>query len=348
MRKTAGGLLLLLAACSGAEEEESQEDAQEQNQPQNEDVETNPEQETFDYTAPLTGLGTNTDPEMRPVAVMVENSPQSRPQSGLARADIVLEALVEGSVTRQLAWFQSEAPESIGPVRSARDYFIYPAADSDSIFVSAGGSPQAFELIQSGEVDHVSGLRYDGEYFTRQDSREAPHNLYTTLSDSTEAAQAEGVNIEGWNDPELAFTDETELDGEEAGAVEIDYGAPSSLVSYAFDEGEGGYVRSVGGEELVDPEEEISITPRNLLVIEAAHDVIDEEGRREIDLQSGGSALLIQDGMAVEAEWEYENGMFLTRNEDGESLPLLPGRTWIHAIPDEIGGTVSISSEPEE
>ncbi|MDK2599385.1 DUF3048 domain-containing protein [Bacillus stercoris] len=72
--------------------------------------------------APLTGLEIEQKvTERRPVAVVVNNHPKARPQSGLSKADIVIEALAEGQITRFLAIFQSQMPETVGPVRSARN-----------------------------------------------------------------------------------------------------------------------------------------------------------------------------------------------------------------------------------
>ena len=66
----------------------------------------------------------------RPLAVMIENHADSRPQSGLSRADVVYEAVAEGGISRFLAVFYcgaaagSAKPYDVGPVRSARTYFL--------------------------------------------------------------------------------------------------------------------------------------------------------------------------------------------------------------------------------
>ncbi|CAM5214030.1 hypothetical protein UACE39S_04412 [Ureibacillus acetophenoni] len=70
---------------------------------------------------------------MRPIIATINNHPAARPQSGLGSADVVYEMLAEGDVTRFLALYQSELPEKIGPVRSARDYFIEIALGLDAL-----------------------------------------------------------------------------------------------------------------------------------------------------------------------------------------------------------------------
>ncbi len=94
--------------------------------------------------APLTGLKTEQKlAKRRPIAVAVNNHPKARPQSGLSKADVVIEALAEGRITRFLAIFQSEMPETVGPVRSAREYFVTLSGGFNSIFVHHGWSPGA-------------------------------------------------------------------------------------------------------------------------------------------------------------------------------------------------------------
>ena len=96
---------------------------------------------------------------------MVNNHPLARPQSGLNKADIVYEIFAEGNVTRFLAIFQSEQPEKIGPVRSARDYYIELAKGYDSLYIAHGNSPEAKKMLDNGYIDNLNGLYYDGTLF---------------------------------------------------------------------------------------------------------------------------------------------------------------------------------------
>lgn len=121
------------------------------------------EEEEVEEIFPLTGTPGETATDKRPFAVVINNDVKARPQSGLHKADIVYEVLAEGDITRLLAIFQSQVPpDSIGPVRSARSYFIDLAKGYDPIFVFHGWSPVAREKIEAGEVDGINGLSYDG------------------------------------------------------------------------------------------------------------------------------------------------------------------------------------------
>jgi tetratricopeptide (TPR) repeat protein len=93
----------------------------------------------------------------RPIAVMVENSRHARPQSGLLQADVVFEAPVEGGITRFLAVFQDPQREvqELGPVRSARHYFVHQVPAMDAIYAHCGGSTLGYAAIKKDKVDHI-------------------------------------------------------------------------------------------------------------------------------------------------------------------------------------------------
>ncbi|HCG4535958.1 TPA: DUF3048 domain-containing protein, partial [Salmonella enterica subsp. enterica serovar Typhi str. AG3] len=136
------------------------------------------EESTFPYFAPFTGMGVANEITQRPILATINNYPDARPQSGLESADVIYEMLAEGDVTRLLALYQSEIPESIGPIRSARDYFIELAAGLDAFYIAHGYSPEAQQQLVNGFVDNVNGMQYDGILFKRSSDRVAPHNSY--------------------------------------------------------------------------------------------------------------------------------------------------------------------------
>ena len=127
---------------------------------------------------------------------MVNNHPKARPQSGLSKADIVYEVLAEGDITRFLAIFQSRMPKEIGPVRSARDYYIDLAKGYDSLYVAHGYSPEAKEMLTNGFIDNLNGMQYDGTLFKRASFRKAPHNSYISYEHIKEGAEKNGFDME--------------------------------------------------------------------------------------------------------------------------------------------------------
>ena len=155
-------------------------------------------------------LGVQTEVEGRAVAVMINNHPAARPQSGLNKADIVYELLAEGDVTRFLAIFQSEQPENVGPVRSARNYYIELAKGFDSLYIAHGNSPDAKEMLDNGYIDDLNGIYYDGTLFKRASFRKAPHNSYITYDNILKGANQNGYEMEQ-APPSLTFLTEDEV-----------------------------------------------------------------------------------------------------------------------------------------
>lgn len=316
---------IVIAGCKSAPEPIEEPTEKEEIDEKEESV------EVFD-TFPLTGTKMTDEVANRAFGVMIENSVSARPQSGLYQADLVYEVLAEGSITRFLAFFHSEQPETIGPVRSARDYNIILNNGYDALYVSAGGSPAAFEMIDNGLVDHISGLTYDGRYFTRSSARKAPHNLYTSYENIVKAAEHANITLQK-DVPGLPFySADHHLEGEVATKVIINYGSESNTVRYEYDKEINRYKRYNGGEQTVDLESNNPVLLDNLFVVETTHRVIpgDKSGRREIDLTSGGRGYLVQGGVMQTVEWENVNGRILPK---GDSVGFVPGQTWINLVP---------------
>jgi len=306
----------------------------------------NQEEKEMPFHYPLTGMGSSDEVKGRSVAVMVNNHPAARPQSGLFKADIVYELLAEGNVTRFLAIFQSEKPEIVGPVRSARSYYIELAKGFDSLYIAHGNSPDAKEMLDSGYIDVLNGLYYDGTLFKRANFRKAPHNSYITFDNVLKGADQNGYEMEQ-APPSLTFlTDDevTKLAGETANKVSISYNDYTFSSLFEFDETLQKYKRFSNEEQTVDYETEESVLIDNILIIEAKHRIIDNSGRRDIDLTTGGKAFLVQKGKRIEVEWRNVEGRIVPYR-DGEVVGLVPGRTWINIIPTDPGLEQAISFE---
>ncbi|HZG72092.1 MAG TPA: DUF3048 domain-containing protein [Chondromyces sp.] len=304
-----------------------------------EELEPSAEEQDILYPTPLTGLMTNKKPSSRAVAVVINNHPTARPQTGLQQADLVYEVLAEGNMTRFLAIYQSEQPKKAGPVRSARDYFIELADGYDSLFIAHGYSPEAKDLLESGEIDQLNGIAYDGEFFKRDATRVAPHNSYVSFKGMLDEAEKKGYETERAPNGLFFLTQpETEaLTGKRAEDITITYSDhPSFHTQYVYMPEEKKYKRLTGGEPDIDRETKAPIEMENILIVEADHHIIDEQGRLEIDLVSGGKGYFIQNGFLNEVEWSNVNGRILPY-KDGKPLGFIPGRTWVNIIPASRG-----------
>ncbi|MFD6438235.1 DUF3048 domain-containing protein [Peribacillus sp. NPDC060186] len=293
---------------------------------------------------PLTGVATNEDTEQRAVAVMINNHPKARPQSGLSDADIVYELLAEGDITRFLAVFQSEMPNQIGPVRSARDYYIEMAKGLDCIYVCHGNSPEAKTMLDKGYIDNLNGLYYDGTLFQRSTDRNAPHNSYTSFDNIEKGAKEKGYELTGAPEPFTFLTEEEAvgLQGESALKIEISYGSAEFNVKYEYEGTEEKYKRYSNGEQTVEYKSSKPILLDNIFIIEATHQVVDDKGRLKIDLKSGGKGYLLQKGKVNEVEWVNKDGRIIPVKNDKE-VGLIPGKTWVNIIPNQPGLVEDVS-----
>lgn len=328
-------IILLLAACGKdtkppkkIEEQQKPDPSQENNQEEDED--------NFAFRFPLTGNGTDNKPEERAVAVMINNHPLARQQSGLSQADVVYEVLAEGEVTRFLAIFQSEKPDNIGPVRSARDYYIDLAQGYRALYIAHGYSPDAQKMLASGRYDQLNGMQHDGTLFKRAGFRKAPHNSYISFENIEKGAERQKYDMSVPPAP-LEFMDakeaEADLPGTPAPRVQVVYSGSKAFTNeYRYDENAGAYNRYSGGVQTEEYETKEPVRTENLLVAAAVHKVIDNKGRRAIDFSSGGKAILFQKGKAKELEWRNVEGRILPY-ENGAPAKLIPGKTWISIVP---------------
>jgi hypothetical protein len=336
-------LLLVGAGCSKEEAKPVSVEPEEVEEPVETDIKDEIEEEAPAYVYPLTGIGTDELVDQRTVAVMINNDPKARPQSGLHKADLVYEVLAEGSITRILAIFQSEFPEKVGPVRSARDYYIELSKGYDTFYVAHGYSPDAQQMLKAGEIDNINGMEYDGTLFKRASFRKAPHNSYITFENIMKGAADNNYATTHDQEP-LPFltTDQIEsITGETAVKATVAYSkAESTVVDYQYDDELQKFYRYAGNEMTADLDSGEPVLLDNIFIIETSHKVLDNAGRREIDLLSGGNAYLFQKGKKQEVQWKNVNGRILPFVND-QPVGFVPGKTWINIVPSLAAVTVS-------
>ncbi|WP_243357405.1 DUF3048 domain-containing protein [Bacillus litorisediminis] len=348
-KKMAAGIAIgvgfLLAGCSKDEagpDEEASPPAQQEESENTSDHEA--KEYAFHY--PLTGLGTDEEIKGRSVAVMINNDIHARPQTGLPEADLVYEILTEGNITRFLAIFQSDQPNEVGPVRSARDYFMDIAKGFNSLYIAHGFSTEAKVLSDNGYVDNINGMYYDGTLFYRSSERRAPHNSYITFENIAQGAEDLGYDMAELP-PGLSFMTDAEEDaisGETAKNLMVSYNSPLYDVIYEYDLDSEKYKRFTNGEQTVDYQTGEPVLIDNIVILEAPHQIADNKGRRDIDFSSGGEAYLVQKGKWKKIEWKNVDGRILPY-ENGQPAKLVKGKTWINVVPDNPGLMQSVSFE---
>ncbi|BCG57306.1 DUF3048 domain-containing protein [Paenibacillus sp. URB8-2] len=284
----------------------------------------------------LTGLPVTESPLPRPLAVMINNAPPARPQSGLTRADILYEVLAEGGITRLIAIYQSQSGiDKIGPVRSIRPYLIDIGESYSGVTVHAGGSPAAYAILQSGKKDDMDEIGRAGAYFWRDKDRKAPHNLYTSEEKLRKGAEKLGyagaVNV-----PDYTFTDPdyVPIGGEAAAGFNVHFLLKSYAVDYKYDSASRTYARWVNGKPHLDRDNGLPVEAANVIVMGADHTVLDNAGRLSINLELGGEALLFQRGQVIQGRWARKAGDVVRFVQDGKEAAMYPGITHILIVPN--------------
>lgn len=297
-------------------------------------------EEELPYVTPFTGERVAEEVSMKPIIATINNHPNARPQSGLASADVVYEMLAEGDVTRFLALYQSEIPDNIGPIRSARSYFIELAKGLDAFYIAHGFSPEAQSMLRNNVVDNINGMYYDGSIFKRSRDRVAPHNSYISGENVKVAADKVGASLLYNKKVSYNFLEEDESAkaGLEANHINVNYNNNNRFnSSYQYNPESKTYIRESAGVKTIDLLTSNPIELSNILIFEMKHSVIDHEGRRDIDLVSGGAAYVFQEGTMRQVLWKNIDGVLKAVEVDDSEVKLVPGKTWVHFVPTHPG-----------
>ena len=304
-------------------------------------VDEMPKEEPQEHLSLIDGLPISVDEE-KMVAVIVENHTDSRRQmAGLEQASLVFETEAEGGITRFLAFFPYQSPERVGPVRSARPYFVRWAEQFDSALAHAGGSDLGLSAIyNSGNVFDLDGLALEGglKYFTRDYVYFAPHNLFTNIKELREL-----IADRGWDKPlttpyflfgPVEDNSSPSMDDEEASTIHIYYPFPSYFVRYDYDSSEEVYKRFQAGDPHIDHGSEKQITASNVVILITNYYPTDEAGRLYMKTEGTGDMYLFRNGKVFTGTWERlgASDSYKFYNEDGNELTFAPGKTWISVV----------------
>jgi len=289
---------------------------------------------------PANGIKTDKEKtERRPFAVMIENSVAARPQSGLDKADVVYEALAEGGITRMMAVYACSGDDanSIGPVRSARSYFVDWVEGWDAMYAHAGGSPDALALIEEDGVLDLQNFG-DGTYFWRSRDRVSPHNLYTSYEGLKGFAEKLGYDLEG-KYKELEFKDDlSQEERPESQEIVINFSSYLYRVGWVYDKESNLYQRYLAQKEDKDLVTGEQLKAKTIIIMRVKQNLMDNKSNRLfMDTTGEGEALIFQDGQVIEATWEkkFKGERESFYDENGEEIALNRGQIWIEIVKPE-------------
>ncbi len=290
------------------------------------------------YYSPLTGNQVKDEAATKQAVtgIMIENSPEARPQSGLKQAGVVFEAIAEGGITRFLALYQEQKPQLIGPVRSVRPYYVDWVAAFNASVAHVGGSAAALTEVRNGSYRDIDQF-FNAATYWRATDRYAPHNVYTSFEKLDALNASKGFTSSTFT----GFTRKETTPSQTPNATSISIVMSSALFnsSYAYNATTNSYDRSQAGAPHLDREEG-QISPRVVIAMKVQESKVFEDGWREsIAAIGSGTAYIFQNGTVQEVTWKKasKTDQITFTSADGKDVPLQPGQTWISAVPDSGG-----------
>lgn len=311
--------------------------------------------------------------ERRPIAVMIENHVDSRPASGLSRADVVYEAVAEGGITRFLSIFYcggAAEDVQIAPVRSARVYFINFAAEygDNPIFMHVGGAnnysgsgdtakdARALELLESIGWRVPEGNDFDTTYdsgypiFWRNYERlghpiATEHTMMASLDAAYEQAAKRGFaakDLDGvaWDENFIRWNFENDKPDSGPTATDISFGfwdgKPEYNVEWKYDSNNNQYLRFNGGNEHIDFTTKKQLTAKDVVIFFARErGPVDRNHHMLYTVEGKGKALVFKNGDVISGTWEKDSLSSRTRffDERGKEISFVRGPIWIEVVP---------------
>lgn len=281
----------------------------------------------------LTGVQVDPALNKRPITgIMIENSPDARPQSGIKDAGVVFEAIAEGGITRFLTLFQEAQPDYIGPVRSARPYYLDWALGFDASLAHAGGSPTALALIKSIPVKDLDEFANAGAY-ERVSNRYAPHNLYTSSAKLSDLEKAKGFTSVNFT-PLKRKPKEQPSAAPSARVIDISISGPLYNTHYDYDKPTNSYLRSEAGQPHKDERSKAQISPKVVVAMVMSRGIASDGQHTNYGTIGSGNAFVFEDGNVQTGKWkkaDQKSQITLTDN-NGKEILLNAGQTWFTVV----------------
>ncbi len=299
----------------------------------------------------------------KPLAIMIENSVDARPQAGLTQADLVYETLVESGITRFEAIFWSKDAPKVGPIRSVRVYFLDWASEYDDpplLNIGQAGY-DAGEVVVVPEADarsyiikhNIKSFDWYGRKVTWRDydkfksGKAWEHVAYsetqTLWKDASEMGWIGPSNIE-----KLKFKkDEIKSKRPQSQEIEIKFLNLSSdmyKVKWIYDRNSNTYKRYLANVPHIDENNNLQISAKNIIIQHVQYKATgDKNGRILLTTIGEGTAEILLDGKLIKGKWHKEGRTARTHFylEDGNEVELNRGQIWIEVVP--VSGTKELS-----
>lgn len=285
----------------------------------------------------------------RPIAIMLNNIKTASPQSGIAEASVLYEALTEGGITRFLGIYETVSGDRIGSVRSARHYFVSVADEYDAIFAHYGQTSYALDKIAALQVDNLSGLEAVGStVYYRDNGIKAPHNAFASAKGILAGIEQKEYRTKVREDLEKQFAfykKSTNLKGEAAKKITLPFSSYTTPY-FTYDRKTKKYLRWQYGTTHTDRVTKKQLSYKNLIIQYVSYSNRDKNGYQTIGFENNsGSGLYLTNGRAVEITWDKKEAAKTMHyyGPDGKLLKLNPGNTYVALFPESRKGSLTIS-----
>lgn len=294
----------------------------------------------------------------RPIAFMIDNNTNAQPQASINSTYMIYEIIVEGGETRLMALFKGTQADEVGPIRSARHYFLDYAMENDALYAHLGMSPQAEADFDVFNINHVNGQIYDtgkprtgSSLYWRAKHKKAPHNAYTNTESILKIAKDKGWKTTSDKESVLNYVaEEVNLESEDAivaNTVTIPY-STGHKVQYKYDETSKRYTRYSKNKKMRDEVTKEDVTTKNIIITFAKNYTLDDgenKGRQDVVTVGNLDGYYITNGKAIKIKCIKNDRKEQTQYVDmqGNEINVNDGNTWVNVCPIDADVVISES-----
>ncbi len=307
-----------------------------------------------------------------PIGVMIENHQNSRPQSGLSFADVVYEAVAEGGITRFLAVFYCQDAGQLGPIRSARTYFLDFISEYGSypLYAHVGGANQPGPADALGQIDNYGWTSYNDinqfsvgfptfwrDYDRLGHPADTEHTMYSAMDKLLGFAGKRGItNVDDktgkkWDTNFIPYTfkDDAALAKRPLSQiihVEPWKGYGQYAVDWAYDRTTNLYKRSHAGAPHIDRNTNKQLTSKNIVLLSMvesnANDGYEDNAHLLYRTKGTGKATIFMDGVKTAGTWSKASRTARMQVYDSTGAPIKfdRGTIWFDILPTDAIVTV--------
>jgi len=299
-----------------------------------------------------------------PLGIMIENHKEARPQSGLVGSDIIYEAVAEGGITRFLAVFYCQDAGIVGPVRSARTYFLdYISEYGDNpLYAHVGGANTSGPADALSQIEKYGWQSYNDlnqfsigfPTFWRDYERighevATEHTMYSSVSKLWDYAASKrgltNVDEEGnsWDDNFVPYTfknDAVVSERPESQVISFNFwsGYSDYSVKWTYDKASNEYLRTNGGEKHTDLESKKQLSAKNIVFLYETEGRANDGYEGNLHMLYGtkgtGKATIFMDGEEISGTWskKLRTSRTIIRDARGKEISFNPGRIWFEIV----------------